>query len=256
MADKNKVIFVGATDTGVGKTLISALLVDFLRRRGLDAGYQKWAATGCEEGLPEDLATVLAMAGEGRRTGGAVLAGRGPQSPVQQPITLPDSELELAVPYRFRLPASPHLAAEQEGREIEPARLLSLFEQARAAHEVLVVEGVGGMLVPLTRQLLLIDLVAQLKLPTLLVARSGLGTINHSLLSLEAMRHRQIPVPGLVFSDEEENPPEIIVNDNPRTIAEFGQTTIFGRLPRCLDQAAARAAFSPIGEAIFKHLTL
>ncbi|MDF1613795.1 dethiobiotin synthase [Desulfurivibrio dismutans] len=249
-----RAIFVGATDTGVGKTLISGLLVDFLRRRGIDAGYQKWAATGCEEELPEDLATVQALTGEPPRPGGADPDLHGITKVVPGPSILTGLDLELAVPYRFSLPASPHLAADQEGREIDPARLLSLFTEARAAHEVLVVEGVGGMLVPLTRQLLLIDLVAELKLPTLLVARSGLGTINHSLLTLEALRRRDIPVAGLVFSDEETSPPEVIVNDNRRTIAELGQTTILGRLPRCPDHPSARTAFTPIGEKISQAL--
>ena len=247
---KKRAIFIGATDTGVGKTLVSALLVDFLRRRGIDAGYQKWAATGCEEEVPDDLATVRALADDRPRP----TAGAAGAENWCKPRALPGSNLELTVPYRLRLPASPHLAAEQEGREIDAARLVSSFEQALAAHEVLVVEGVGGMLVPLNRRLLLIDLVAELALPTLLVARSGLGTINHSLLSLEALRRREIPVVGLVMSDEEAEPPELIVEDNRRTIAELGQTTIFGRLPRCPDHASARTAFAPIGHEIAKFL--
>ncbi|MFH7320042.1 dethiobiotin synthase [Desulfurivibrio sp. D14AmB] len=225
-------IFVAATDTEVGKTMISALLVDFLRRRGVAAAYQKWVATGCGGPVPEDLAAVAACSGQPSALAGAA------------------GGLELAVPYRFRLPASPHLAAEQEGARVETERLRSLFHQARAGCELLVVEGVGGLLVPLNRQKLLADLVTELALPVLLVARSGLGTINHTLLSLEAMRSRKLALAGVVFSDEAEDLPAVIVEDNMRTIAELGRVSVLGRLPRCRDLAAARRAFVPIGEKL------
>ncbi|TBV82825.1 MAG: dethiobiotin synthase [Desulfobulbaceae bacterium] len=249
MNKHKKVIFIGATDTDVGKTLISGLLVDYLRRQGVGAGYQKWTATGCREGdEPEDLRTIKTL----------TAAGNGPIRPAAQAIggggEDPDSALDLAVPYRFRLPASPHLAAAEEGREIDPEVVKSRFAQALAAHEVLIVEGAGGLMVPLTRQLLLIDLVAELRLPTLLVARSGLGTINHSLLSLEALRHRSIPVLGLICTDEEPNPPEIIVNDNIPTIAALGRVQVLGRLPRCVDRLTARTAFATIGAEIHTRL--
>lgn len=240
-------IFVGATDTGVGKTLVSALLLDYWQRRGVEGGYLKWVATGGDGGPPEDWRLA---AGRSDLSGSALPAASG-----QQPAGLggagdsPDwrCDPDLAVPYQFRLAASPHLAAEREGREIDPQRLRASFSQALAAHEMLVVEGVGGLLVPLTRQLLLLDLVAQLKIPTLLVARSGLGTINHTLLSLEALRSRNLPLVGVVFSDEAEELPAVIVEDNLRTIAELGRVPVLGRLPRCRDLAAARRAFIPIG---------
>ncbi len=269
----SRAIFVAATDTGVGKTMVSALLLDFLRRKGVKAGYQKWVATGCEGPLPEDLAAVLACAeghlpgGEqpgsqargdlltcdGRRDspgeGDCCAAGVGPRP--SDTISAAPSALDLSVPYRFRLPASPHLAAEAEGGQVDPRRLQTLFRQALAGYEVLLVEGVGGLLVPLNRRTLLVDLVAELSLPVLLVARSGLGTINHTLLSLETLRRRAIPVVGVVCSDEDEELPERIVTDNLRTIAELGQVAVLGRLPRCRDLAAAREAFIPIGEALF-----
>ncbi|HET97723.1 MAG TPA: dethiobiotin synthase [Desulfurivibrio alkaliphilus] len=235
-------IFVAATDTGVGKTMISALVVDFLRRRGVAAAYQKWVATGCSGPVPADLAAVAACSGQP-----PALAGAG-GSVADGPFAA--RALQLAVPYRFRLPASPHLAAEQEGGRVEPERLRTLFRQARAGCELLVVEGVGGLLVPLNRQKLLVDLVAELALPVLLVARSGLGTINHTLLSLEALRSRKLPLVGVVFSDEAEELPAVIVEDNLRTIAELGWVPVLGRLPRCRGLAAARRAFIPIGEKL------
>ena len=236
----NMGFFITATDTGVGKTMVSALLLDFLLRRGVKAGYQKWVATGCDGPLPEDLAAVLACC----RAGADAIA-------LSDLVAADPAALELAVPYRFRLPASPHLAAEAESGLVDIQRLQELFRQALATYEVLLVEGVGGLLVPLNRRTLLVDLVAEFSLPVLVVARSGLGTINHTLLSLEALRRRAIPVVGVVFSDEEGELDEQIVADNLRTIAEIGRVPVLGRLPRCRDLAVAREAFIPIGEALF-----
>lgn len=248
-----KTIFVTATDTGVGKTLACGLLLAFLRRAGINAAYQKWVATGCPAArsaapapetdsapagadLPEDLRAVRQWAGLG-----------------DQPLS--PAELARQVPYRFALAASPHLAAEQEKQRIESEVLRNAWQQAESETELLLLEGVGGVMVPLTRELLLADLVADLKIPALLVARGGLGTINHTLLSLEALRRREIPVLGVILSDEAPNLPEIIVADNRRVIAELGRTPVLGRLPwvgslQPADQSAAHAAFTPIGEAV------
>ena len=118
------------------------------------------------------------------------------------------------------------------------------------------VEGVGGLMVPLNRELLLVDLLRELKISTLVVARSGLGTINHTLLTLEALRHRGIPVLGVVFSDAVPDEDELLVEDNMRTIAEMGRVLVFGRFRRCVDPAQARLDFVPAGKAIVEALSL
>ncbi len=224
-------LFITATDTGVGKTLVSGLLLDYLLRKGIRAGYQKWAATGFKDSV-EDLDRVRELAG---------LVGPFPE------------QLDQVVPYRLPYPASPHLAGELASREIEPGVIAAAYEQLRATYEVLLVEGVGGVLVPLTRTLLLADLLAELKLPTLLVARTGLGTLNHSLLSLEALRRRQIPVLGVLFTDSPAED-ETIAADNLKTIAETGQVKVFGRLPFRSDDSALRKAFSTLGAKILQDL--
>lgn len=226
-------IFVTGTDTSVGKTRICGLLLDFLLRQGIDAGYQKWVATGPEQ-PPADLRECLELAG---------LPLPGPAA------------VERMVPCRFALPASPHLAAEQEGASVDPALLRSRYEEMRRRHELLLVEGVGGILVPLRRDLLLADFLAELRIPTLVVARPGLGTINHTLLTMEALRHRDIPVLGVVCTQagaEESSP--LLVADNLRTIAEIGRVEVFGLLPHAREREAARALFRPIGLAIFARL--
>lgn len=226
-------IFVAGTDTNVGKTHVCGLLLDFLRGKGLAAGYQKWVATG-PESPPADLAACLKMA--------------------QLPL-VPEL-LSSQVIYHFALPASPHLAAEQAEAVIKPELIRTRYQEMVARHELLIVEGVGGLMVPLNRTLLLVDLLGELKIPTLLVARSGLGTINHTLLSLAALRQRDIPVLGVVFSEATLAEDELLVEDNMQTIAEMGEVRVFGRLRRCPDPIEARADFVPVGLAMVKALNL
>ena len=232
MKSSNKTIFVTGTDTNVGKTFICALLFNFLRDKGIDVGYQKWGSTGGEE--PEDLLFCMEKSG--------------------QKDTLQD--IDKQVPYRFLLPASPHLAAEQEKRKIDPELLKKRFNDYTREKEMLVVEGVGGLMVPLRRDLLLVDFLAGFKLPTLIVARSGLGTLNHTLLTIEALRNRQIPILGVVFSDEDRGlaKDDLLVNDNMKTIGEIGKVAVFGRVPRYDEFDDARIPFLRIGTSILASL--
>lgn len=220
-------IFVAGTDTNVGKTHVCGLLLDFLLKEGVKAGYQKWAATG-PEFPPADLKACLGMAG----------------------IPLEPELVGSQVVYHFALPASPHLAAEQEGKRVDPELIRQKYQEMSARYELLVIEGVGGIMVPLNRELLLVDLLQELKIATLVVAKSGLGTINHTLLTLEGLRQRGIPVLGVVFSDGASDEDDLLAEDNMRTIAEIGQVRIFGRLRRSPDPVEARAAFVPFGRAI------
>lgn len=225
-------LFVTGTDTGVGKTFVSSLLLRHFLRHGIAAGYQKWVSTGTA-GRSEDLASCLGTAG------------------------LP-SEPHLAAlqtPYCFGLAASPHLAARLEAKEIDPDHLLDCTKRLAKHFDVLIVEGVGGCLVPLRPDLILADLLAILRPPTLIVARSGLGTINHTLLTIEALRSRDIPVLGVVFSDETVLENSIIAEDNMLTISALGKIPVFGRMRRASSAQEADQAFAGIGEKIRASLT-
>lgn len=227
-----KTIFITATDTNVGKTTISGLLLRFLTQQAIRTGYQKWASTGDAENSA-DLASCLQMAA----------------------LESDHTMLDLRVPYRFTYPASPHLAAELEHREIDPEGIINAYREMTKRYEVLIVEGVGGLLVPLRRDLLLADLLSRLKLPTIIVARSGLGTINHTLLTIEAMRARQIPIAGIIFTDMADAD-EVMVQDNIKTIAATGQVEVLGRLPYCREAQGLIKAFAPIGARITALLDL
>jgi len=225
-------LFVTGTDTSVGKTYVCVRLLEFLNSKGLRAGYQKWVATGVDDGIPEDLACCARAAGIKH---------------------VPDL-LEQLVPFRFRLPASPHLAAEVEEKLVEPDVIIENYVRLAANYEYLIVEGVGGVMVPLRRDMLLADLLAELRPRTLVVARSGLGTLNHTLLTLEALRKRKISVLGVVFSDSEKREDERLVQDNMRTIEELGLVRVFGRLPHFAAEKDSRASFMPVGRAILDQL--
>jgi dethiobiotin synthetase len=121
--------------------------------------------------------------------------------------------------YRLNTPCSPHLAAEIDGVTIDPTRLTP------PAAERLVIEGAGGALVPVTRELLYADLFARWQLPVVIVARTALGTINHSLLTIEALRARRVPIAGMLFVGDE-------VADSQATICAIGRVRSLGRLPR------------------------
>jgi len=178
---------VTGTDTGIGKTVFAAALT-----AALGASYWKPVQSGLEEG--EDSDTV------------AQLAGLAPER------ILPPA-------YRLRTPCSPHRAAEIDGIEIDPKRLAP-----PKTERSLVIEGAGGVLVPVTRTLLYADLFARWGLPTILVARTALGTINHSLLSLEALRARSVAVLGIAFVGDANE-------DSEATICAIGQVRRLGRLP-------------------------
>lgn len=225
----NNSLFITATDTGVGKTLVSGLLFNYLSDHSIKVGYQKWISTGDAEN-PADLAETYSIAG----------------------CSLDGNDLDLLVPYRFSFPASPHLAGEIDGVDVDPEKILSVYSKICKYHEAIIVEGVGGLMVPLRRDLLLADLLSRLKIPTVIVSRSGLGTLNHTLLTLEALRTREIPVAGVIFTDSnDEN--ETITTDNLRTISEMGQVDVLGRLPFRRDHKDLIAPFRKIGDRLLPY---
>ena len=129
----------------------------------------------------------------------------------------------LASPYSISLPASPLLAAKSENRKINPNTILRAFREAssRPDIDVLLVEGAGGLLVPLTNKFLMIDLITEMDIPAILVATAGLGTVNHALLSIEAMKKRKLKIAGIVINKMPRNP-GVVEKDNVRTIERLG----------------------------------
>jgi len=233
------ILFIAGTDTGVGKTFITALLAKTLVDQGINVKVQKWVSTGNSK-LSEDCVFVYELLGN---KSDEIIHGLSD-------TTASGSD---KAPYCLSLPASPHLAAEQARVTIETEVIRKAFFRLESSCEILIMEGVGGVLVPLSRDLLLADLVADLKLPVLIVARSGLGTLNHTLLTLEALRHRNIQCVGVLLNSQG-GEDSSIVRDNQRTIAEMGQVEVFGVLPRVKSPLDAISFIAPIADRIVNVL--
>lgn len=182
-----RTLVVCGTDTGIGKTVVAAALAGLI-----GADYWKPIQTGLDG--ETDRETVMRLAQiDARRAHGEA--------------------------YRLKSPASPHRAAELDGIDIDTSRLIP-----PQTSSPLLIEPVGGLLVPLTRQVLQIDVIARWAKPVVLVASTRLGTINHTLMSVTALRALRLSIAGLVFTGEENN-------DTQHTIADFTQLPVLGRLP-------------------------
>lgn len=181
-------IIVTGTDTGIGKTVFASGLA-----RLLDGTYWKPVQSGMDDETDSEIVARL--------------------SGLPAERVLPEA-------YRLNAPLSPHRAAELDGVEIDASNLALPVTKGP-----LIVEGAGGLMVPVNRQSLYIDVFTRWGVPVVLCARTGLGTINHTLLSIEALRSRAIPLLGIAFIGDE-------MADTQRTIAEMGKVRVLGRLPR------------------------
>jgi dethiobiotin synthetase len=201
---RQRQFFVTGTDTEVGKTVLSALLC-----AALDAHYWKPIQTGAEEGADSRMVAALAE--------------------------LPPARV-LGETYKFGPPVSPHLAARWAGERIDLPRI-AIPRELRS--QPLIVEGAGGVLVPVNENQFMLDLMRHLQLPVILASRSALGTINHTLLSLAALRAGQVEVAGVVLIGEPNA-------DNREAIERYGNVRVLGEIPKLtpLNRAALLATFS------------
>lgn len=180
--------FITGTDTDVGKTVVSAMLMS-----GLDATYWK----PIQAGLDEETDTKFV-----------------------QRVSEADASRIISERYRLKTPMSPHGAADIDGVEIS----LSDFELPEFNTRHLIVEGAGGLIVPINWKDTVLDLIEQLNIPVILVARSTLGTLNHTLLSLKALRDRNIEVMGVILNGPEHQ-------SNKETIEQFGKVPVIELKP-------------------------
>jgi len=205
---KGVVIAVGGIDTGIGKTAATGHLARYFAETGLQVITQKIVQTGCD-GISEDIV-------EHRRIMGSDL----------QEVDLDGT----TCPYVFRFPASPYLAAALEGREIDFMEIRRRTFRLQLRYDLVLLEGVGGLLVPLTPELLFADYVRDAGYGLVLVSSSRLGSINHTLLSLEACASRGIEVRGVVYNRFFEAD-ELIASDTRKVIAAALKRYGFGNAP-------------------------
>lgn len=200
-------LFVTGTDTGVGKTLVAAALARFCRHRGLRVGVMK----PCETGVA-DLRQPGADASLLRWAAGSV-----------------DGD-ELLAPYRWTPPLAPAAAAEETGLQVDPGRIVDCYTKISAGKDLVIVEGAGGLMVPLRGGYLVADLIRQLGIPLLVVARPTLGTINHTLLTVFAARGMELAVAGVMINRMPAHP-DAAAAKAPHHLASLASADLLGVLP-------------------------
>ena len=236
-------LFVTATDTEVGKTAVASALAALLHRRGRNVGVMKPLASACDE------------------VGGRLVSA---DALCLKQAAGTDDPLELICPIRLRHPLAPMTAADLEGRELDLADVRAALDTLAASHDCLIVEGIGGIMVPVTADCMVIDLAAEIGAPVLIVARAGLGTINHSLLTVEAARSRGLDVAAVVLNSPDESPGGLAEETNPDVIARLTDVPVIGPLPHCGGVSVEAgelgalpdmlAALDGVDELIAKHL--
>ena len=219
-----KSFFVTGTDTGVGKTVLAASLLASAREQDLDAVYMKPVQTGCTRRGSQLVAPDLEFC--------LRAADLHPSR----------AELTSMCPYRFVPACSPHLAAARARRPVRIDIILAHFRKLRAAHDIVIVEGAGGVLTPLGPRESMLDLMKALRLPIILAARPGLGTINHTLLTLHELQRARLRILGVFFVHTTPGGDPAIERDNERTIARAADIPILGRVPFSKDLSSIASA--------------
>jgi dethiobiotin synthetase len=208
-------LFVVGTDTGVGKTVLALLMMQFFFAKGCNPFYLKPVQTGCRDANDtESDARFIYRHVES-------LKGKEPAE---------------SVIFCFKNPKAPLYAASDEGRSIDLTRIERVVSQKAKAHSPLILEGAGGVLVPVAGKKLMVDIISLVNGTPVIAARAGLGTINHTLLTIEAIEKRGLKPLGIVFIDagEKGTPPEII-KENKSAIEETSGIKVAGVVRRIHD---------------------
>jgi len=202
-----KGIFVTGTDTGVGKTIISAALCRYLASKGIKVGVMKPVETGVKN-----------------------TAEMGPDAQLLAWAAGSSDSAEHIAPYRFSLPAAPSMAASAEKGRIDIEHMVETAHDLASSCDFLIVEGAGGLMVPVAGGVLMADLAARMGLPLLVVARPSLGTINHTLLTVFAARAMELPVGGYIINGISAAPDKV-EESTPHTLASLASADLLGVLP-------------------------
>lgn len=217
-----KTIFIAGTDTGVGKTIVAGALASALKLKGFRVAVMKPVSCG---GL-EDI-HFLQRCSETR------------------------DPMEMANPIALKHPLSPNVAASLEKRKIDLKKIDGAFAYFRQKkYEYLVAEGCGGLLVPITNRFSVVDMIRLMKAKVALVSRSGLGAINHSLLSLEALRHRNIKPNAVIFNRLSGGKLSLPEETNPAVVQKLGRTQSLGMFPH----VKLNCQSDCLGKAFLKHI--
>jgi len=203
-------LFITGTDTGVGKTVVTAAIQAYFLHQGKKAGVMKPIETGvdskCSSSANSDALFLMECGGI-------------------------EDDLSQVCPIRLKTPVSPYQAGLLENHALQPATILSAYRALAGKYDWMLVEGIGGVRVPLTRDYGVLDLIRDLGLPAVVVARYQLGTLNHTLLTLDALKQNGIPVKGVIFNQCEPKAPDILEQAQPSLIEDLSGIQVLGELP-------------------------
>jgi len=206
----SKGYFITGTDTGVGKTLVAGGLAALYRSRGLNVGVMKPVATGCKRinnTLVSDDAVFLKFLAE------------------------VEDEYELINPVSFEQPLAPTVAARLSNTKIDSDKINTAFDTLCERHEYMIVEGIGGLLVPIDEYYFVVDMAEEMELPLIVVCRPTLGTINHTLLTVSYARQHGLEVKGIIVNESTENCDAVVKNTNTEEIKRLTDLPIIGTIP-------------------------
>jgi len=210
-----KSFFITGTDTGVGKTVLSLALMQYLYHCGENPFYVKPAQTGCRDPYDSDSDSKFIY---------------------EHVKELAGKDCACSTICCFQEAKAPWFAARNEGKEIDPHDLLEEVRKRSEGHSHLIIEGAGGLLVPLTKTMLMIDLLREIKAAPVIAGRTALGTINHVLMTVEILRRHQLEPQGIVLIDGQ-NPPTdaAMIRENQEAIEEFSRISVAGVIPPIAD---------------------
>lgn len=227
-------IFITGTDTDVGKTVISAGLALVLRAQGIRVGVMKPIATGCmsfgKRLVSMDVAFLMEAA-ENEWTG-------------------------LSSPSRYKHPVAPKVAGELEKREVDLDEIRKAYAELEKNYDFIIVEGIGGLMVPINPKYYVTDLIREFKLPMVVVSKPGLGTINHTLLTIDAARIRGLDVKGIIFNRVPRANLSIPEMSNPKVISELTHVPILGSLPDIEDMDVERGKFGSLRQMFQERIRI
>jgi dethiobiotin synthetase len=221
------VLFVTGTDTGVGKTVVCMLLMQLLHEKGRNPFYIKAVQTGCRDVHDEESDARFIY---------------------RHVPALTEKDPSESVIHCFKNPKAPYFAARDEGARIDPLSISEIVERRRSSHSPVVLEGAGGLFVPVNEETLMIDMIKMLNAKPIIVARAGLGTINHTLLSIEALRARGLNTAGIVLMDSGEIiTPQEMIRENIEAVERFSGAKVAGVITRIEDfSTPERGCYQPL----------
>ncbi len=224
--DSGSAIFITGTDTGVGKTVVTAALAYHFASKGLSVGIMKPVETGVTD-----------------------TSELGPDATLLRWAAQSSDPADVISPYRFSLPASPHQAAKAAKNKIDLEKIREAFKVVKAGKDIVLVEGAGGLMVPLQGGFLMADLIKEMNTPALVITHPRLGTLNHTLLTTFSARTMGIDLCGMIINRMPESPDDV-EKEAPHLLSSLASIDILGLLPEVIGLEEEK--ISSLSEAIGK----